>query len=282
MREIHYVFDICSIHVFGACMALVTQSEGSLAGREHRMHAPPGLRPSILSRASFGGASEHRRFGCVVRSLCSIRTHRHTHTHCIACGIVVRCEWWPCPQLLLPSVAKAQWARLSMECAVEASCRRLAQASLVLDKSDREEAAKLAEVLKDFMRSQVRNLVQRPNGRPLLCSYSSDGTPLLTKQRFRAKLVGKQKPIVRVGGQCHEYLIQQAFVRFLDAEGMPHIVAQLRDPAPLASGKSAWHVFTAGREFIPSLREMSHGGIAIQHMAFDRALHKPLVRRFPQ
>ena len=41
-------------------------------------------------------------------------------------------------------------------------------------------------------------------------------------------------------------------------------------------------MFSAAVEFVKSLRQMGHGGIAVQHYAFDRAMHTPLVRRFKQ
>ena len=40
--------------------------------------------------------------------------------------------------------------------------------------------------------------------------------------------------------------------------------------------------FGASIEFVQTLRQMGHWGIAINHYAFDRALHAPLVRRFKQ
>ena len=57
---------------------------------------------------------------------------------------------------------------------------------------------------------------------------------------------------------------------------------KVRDPLPLVHGKGADAIFSAAVDFLQSLRQMGHQGIAVQHYAFDRALHSALVRRYRQ
>lgn len=170
---------------------------------------------------------------------------------------------------------------VAMAGVVEEMCRRFAKASLV-DKEGRRNIGMLCELLKSFLRRKALELIETAGGRPILLSYSSDGTPLTTRERLRLRLNGTAAPVVRVGGSSQEYLIQQVFVRRLDVDGNSRTEVVLREPLPFTSGKAAWAVFAAGRDFFPTLRSAGHGGIAIQHFAFDRALHKPLVRLFSQ
>ena len=142
------------------------------------------------------------------------------------------------------------------------------------------EADKLAEVLKFFTGSEARQLVVSAQGRPTLCSYSNDGTPIRTTTR--EVTTGSMGRVVRVGGAGHELLVQRAIFRTRGSTGEWQTVMQVRDPLPLVHGKGADSIFSAAVEFLRTLRQMNHGGIAVQHYSFDRALHSPLVRRFRQ
>ena len=142
------------------------------------------------------------------------------------------------------------------------------------------EVDKLTEVLKFFTASEARQLVVSAHGRPTLCSYSNDGTPIRTTTR--AVSSGSMGKVVRVGGAGHELLVQRAFFRTRGSTGEWQTAMQVRDPLPLVHGKGADAIFSAAVEFLRTLRQMNHGGIAVQHYSFDRALHTPLVRRFRQ
>lgn len=166
---------------------------------------------------------------------------------------------------------------------VEERCRLYAKASLVLDKEGVEEIEALCSLLRTFFHGKIVKLVSGAAGRPMLQSYSSDGTPILTRQRMRMRSKGAQPTtVVRVGGAAHEFLIQQVFVRYLDASGQSHTSVAIREPLPLQEGKSAWHLWAAGKDFVPSLQRLGHRGLCVQHYAFDRALHRPLVRHFSE
>ena len=47
----------------------------------------------------------------------------------------------------------------------------------------------------------------------MLLSYSSDGTPVTTKKRYRLK-TGMGQQVHSEGGASKEYLVQQAFIRY--------------------------------------------------------------------
>ena len=92
---------------------------------------------------------------------------------------------------------------------------------------ERTEVLKLAEVLKAYSWGQANRLVMESGNKPLLYSYSADGTPITTKEKVVKRLAGKTK-VRRVGSSTSEFLVQQGFVRCLDHSEAP----QDRRPAP--------------------------------------------------
>ena len=158
--------------------------------------------------------------------------------------------------------------------------RLWSQVHKVADMKGLREVEKLAEVLKHTTRAEAFELVAGAQGRPMLCSYSNDGTPIRTTTRVVTS--GSLGKVRRVGGAGHELLVQRAVFRTRGGTSGWQTVMMVRDPLPLVHGKGADAIFSASVEFLKTLRQMGHGGIAIQHYAFDRALHAPLVRRFKQ
>ena len=160
--------------------------------------------------------------------------------------------------------------------------KKRAQVSAVADHNEQpREVDRLADALRIFTRAEARRLVVGAQGVPILVSYSNDGTPLSVRKRV--VLPGVAGSMTREGGASHELLCQRAMYRTRDrTTGGWQTVAMIRDPVPLVHGKGAGPVFSAAVEFLPTLRQMGHRGIAIHHYAFDRALHAPLVRRFKQ
>eukprot|EP00974_Lingulodinium_polyedra_P058338 5619914-Lingulodinium_polyedra.AAC.1 len=57
-----------------------------------------------------------------------------------------------------------------------------ASASRNLARDEGREAGRLCELLKHFLWNKAKVLVQEAKGRPVLYSYGSDGTPLLTQE----------------------------------------------------------------------------------------------------
>ena len=151
---------------------------------------------------------------------------------------------------------------------------------LTLDHKGRAEVAKICEVSKAFFRNQVETLIAETQGQPMLYSYSSDGTPLHTKDRVVKQLPTGQK-VCRSGGAGHEYLVQQGFVRTLGLDGHKTI-AILREPLALQHGKATGALFAAGVAFLPTLRQLGNTNIAINHYCFDRGAFSALPRMFKQ
>ena len=76
------------------------------------------------------------------------------------------------------------------------------KASVVLTKHDADLVATLCECGKAFLLSEATNLVRKYAQEPIAMSYSSDGTPMTTKERFT---VGKgHLEAQRRGGSTRE------------------------------------------------------------------------------
>ena len=65
---------------------------------------------------------------------------------------------------------------------------------------------KLCEVAKHFLLLKVNSLVNMNKNHPMLFSYSSDGTPVLTKKTIKQQ-VTEVRVSVRKGGSAQEYLM---------------------------------------------------------------------------
>ena len=105
--------------------------------------------------------------------------------------------------------------------------------------------------------------------RPLLYSYGSDGTPLVTRESIGLHPT-KKTVLYRRSIQSGEFLIERAFLLSVVAgtDGPVFKKALLcRDPRPLTEGKTALHMFRACTEFFPSLRgpTLAHTDLAISH-----------------
>ena len=89
--------------------------------------------------------------------------------------------------------------------------------------------------------------MQTADGRPMQCSYSSDGTPIATRLRRHLGSADNPQSQKVVGFQTHEYLVQSCFVRYNDGAGSPHTTVVLGEPVALVHGKSALAMFPCGR-----------------------------------
>ena len=132
------------------------------------------------------------------------------------------------------------------------------------------------EVVKDYMLLRAKKFVADCDGRAVLFSYGSDGTPLLTRANFSHVLDGKR--VARNAGKAEALLTERAFLRSTDGTGAPVMVILGRDPALLGDGKSAWHMFTALTRFFPLVQALCHTGIVVTHYVFDRAIWSALTR----
>ena len=88
---------------------------------------------------------------------------------------------------------------------------------------------KLVETCKVFMKNKAMRFVKDADGRALLASYGSDGTPLISRQQWRQK-AGNLGDVHRHGGSSHEFLIQRCF--FMYRKSGEAVVYTLPDTAP--------------------------------------------------
>lgn len=155
--------------------------------------------------------------------------------------------------------------------------RKYASQCQRLLRSDMRILARLCESGMHFLGIKARQLVAAAGGAPVLISYSSDGTPVSTKKRATAKS-SSDVQVSRTGRTTDEYLVEHAFVRYVDAGGQHHSTVVLKDPLPLTNGKSAWALYACATNFIETARAMGHTGISVCHYAFDRAAYSALAR----
>eukprot|EP00974_Lingulodinium_polyedra_P057606 5544797-Lingulodinium_polyedra.AAC.1 len=138
--------------------------------------------------------------------------------------------------------------------------RMHSSASRVLSRDDSREALRLVEVVKEFLWSKAKALVRECNGRPILYSYGSDGTPLLTQESVGLHIAPKAI-LYRRAKESGEYLVERAFLLAHKPGGDGFYKAcLLREPRHLAEGKTALHSFRAATDFFPMLRKLGHEG----------------------
>ena len=135
---------------------------------------------------------------------------------------------------------------------------------------------KLVETCKLFMKNKAMGFVKKADGRALLASYGSDGTPLITRQQWR-HTAGSMGSVHRHGGSSHEYLIQRCFFMYRKS-GEAVVDTLFTEPIPLASGKDTVQLFNCARVFFPTLRGAGHKGLSVQHVCFDRGCYSALSR----
>ena len=78
-----------------------------------------------------------------------------------------------------------------------------------LGTTGRREVAKLCEVIKQHLQQKARDLVDSARDLPILQLYSSDGTPLQTRERLAINVPGHKK-FIRQAGSSKEYRCQQS------------------------------------------------------------------------
>lgn len=137
----------------------------------------------------------------------------------------------------------------------------------------------LLESLKDMQQRQVSGFVEEAGQRPLLISYSNDGTQCRSMAKMKTPLPDATAAGATKGRQTVEVLVQQVFMRYMDASGACKSRVLTREPLHLSKGKSGAAIFSCSKDFIPLLRSKGHTGICVNHYVFDGALHSYLCRR---
>ena len=124
--------------------------------------------------------------------------------------------------------------------------------------------ARLLESGTAMMQRSVQGFVDEAGRLPILISYSSDGAPVKAVHRV-AYTTESGKKTKHTGAKPFEALVENAFLRFIDAAGEAHTRAVLREPLPLTHGKGGDAVFAVARASCPLARDFGHCGIAIGH-----------------
>ena len=154
---------------------------------------------------------------------------------------------------------------------VRALATKLCKTSLVLTSTESDLCFKFAEVLKAQQAAKVRELIQSCAEQPLLCSYSSDATPLRTSVRFvHAGSSVDGSHLVRSGKSLQEYLVQRAFYKYIDVHQKQHLAVNISEPVCLGKGKKAWNLYQACEQSLRFLRQDGFRGLSIHHYCFDR------------
>lgn len=137
---------------------------------------------------------------------------------------------------------------------------------------------RLCEAGKRSMWNEFIDHFRKAADRPLLLSYSGDGTPVQTKVNFS---FGSGESMVRRSGySTKEYYVHNCFAMFKDEARQPQVRVLLRDPVPMTDGKTASAAAAIGMDFLPDPRDHGHVGPVVRHVAFDRAQFGTLQKLF--
>ncbi len=140
---------------------------------------------------------------------------------------------------------------------------------------------RLAQLGQDQLVYKYQQFVGNTDGRPLLFSYSSDATPALTQKRFFAEATGVRATRKEMS-EGVEYLLQTAWAKSTDAQGVPVQTVAMKQSVPLLVKKTALEEFTAFNQFLTHPRQMGYEGLLIFHVCFDRQMHSALSRLIRQ
>ena len=146
-----------------------------------------------------------------------------------------------------------------------------AQPSRVCDFRDLGRIGKLSEICKWWLKSLALAFLQRHADQPVLISYGSDCTPLVTRHRY-ARSWG-HLAVSRSGKSGGEWLVQRCFM--LSGNNERHVL--FCEPRLLVD-KTAWSHFSAFRELLPLGRECGHSGLLVSHHIYDRAVFSAMTR----
>jgi hypothetical protein len=158
---------------------------------------------------------------------------------------------------------------------------RICQVSLTYSQDDQSDVALCSVFLEDHLDSHMKKHLRDSAGRPLLYSYSNDATSFLVRSRANAPAPSDHPSIQRRGKKLQEFLCQRATLKS-KTMGQTRMSMLQRPPVPLDRGKKADNIIVSSFQFWTHPRLQGHLGILMTHTVFDRALQKPLARRFRQ
>ena len=154
------------------------------------------------------------------------------------------------------------------------------KAGVNLSRAGEDDCAKLAEVLKAFLRKHAEDTAKKHPQQAALASYISDATSFRCESTSTGFSHGKQ--VVRRGKVLEEFLMQRICVYVVTPLGGREAAVIVADPKPLSKGKKSANLFAAGAKYFPVLRSFGRTGIVIFHLGADRAVLSSLDRLFGQ
>ena len=148
-------------------------------------------------------------------------------------------------------------------------------------KPDYRQMARVACAAMDHMKEQVVELIQAAEDKPVLLSYMSDGTPIITRHHIGPAFDGVAAKR-RSGRSMDELLCQCAFYVTIDAKGARQANVLLQDPRPQICGKKPTSLLSSALDFVVSPHSCGHQGILIYHCTFRFSPPAgPLMGSFP-
>ena len=157
------------------------------------------------------------------------------------------------------------------------------RAGVNLSRASEDECAKLAEVLKAFLRKNAEDTAKKhpQQQQAALASYISDATSFRCESTSTG--LSHVKQVVRRArcwrsSSCNE----SACMSRHHLLGGREAVVIVADPKPLSKGKKTANLFAAGAKYFPVLRNFGRTGIVIFHLGADRAVLSSLDRLFRQ
>ena len=149
------------------------------------------------------------------------------------------------------------------------SLRRLAAASGSMTDADSSLALKLSVLLQDFQLDSSKRFLAEHSEVPVLLSYSVDPTSIaLVASQHQSH---GSSSVTRKGKVLTELLMQRLVMKAHDASQLSPLIV-VGYPIPLAEGKTAKHIFSAAKRFVPIAREEKHHSFAVVHLCADGAL----------
>ena len=72
--------------------------------------------------------------------------------------------------------------------------------------------------------------------------------------------------------------MERLFLKFTGQVGEDLAVAVVMEPRPLEHGKGTWPIVSAMLD-VPTLKDLGHTGISLQHYCFDRAVYPSICQK---
>eukprot|EP00974_Lingulodinium_polyedra_P097046 9405917-Lingulodinium_polyedra.AAC.1 len=123
-------------------------------------------------------------------------------------------------------------------------------------------------------------MLQSCQGRPVLWSYQSDCTSILTAKTGVTK--AKDSSIARKGFQLTELYLERGLLVAPSKSRAQQACVVAKEPRILSAGKTGWVQFAAACEFSKTMRSLHHNGIIVNHCCMDRGALSALGRALQQ